>query len=712
MPDLATGSNSTSKLSSLPSSFLRNNSPEIIAAEADETSGNETKEELDLVKIVNDLIKSGNRIPPDLRVDDRELFEFPNFFSWCMSKEGAGQAPFARQLALATQMLAEACPKCTNPAFWDIHMIPVDFPAEDFPTRVTFLEYGVCPKCKSTRSQMLLSGEMNVPNELDACIGQRGGKSGLLRLLGPYIIHKWLKINKPVETLGLLKQDILVGTFVGLTFAKAVELLWQPILNGIDASPWFNKLHALLDKIGEEQGIELYRKKDTFIHYNYKALFLAPSGPNKRTLRGATRFLVFIDELGWFPHGEENESMERASANEVYKSLANSLVTVRKTSMKLLREGYNNIMPGLMGCISSPSNAMDRIMTLVRNNAGRPDKVTAHLSSWEFNPLFTKADFADEYNDDPVKAERDFGANPPASENPWISNIDTIRGLFNGRKNAAKYKYAHRHSTSGHEERFAEITKLRVPQPCPGTILSIDAGATNNSFAIAITAPKITQEELTADVIALIEVAPQRGRNSLSYTYIVREMIDELIETFNVKLVLADRWNSLKLLQDIEAQHGIFTVQYSMAPADFTYIYDCILDDSIQYVRFPKMEMEVEDISKLDIDTYPHCFQYTPVTHLFNQFLTVAVNKRGIVDKGSGYTDDILRASCLGLAFALDIDSVEQYQILGERHTVVNGPVGTRRATSYTSGPLGTRSGGIAQPKSTTMAVTTLGARG
>ena len=52
-----------------------------------------------------------------------------------------------------------------------------------------------------------------------------------------------------------------------------------------------------------------------------------------------------------------------------------------------------------------------------------------------------------------------------------------------------------------------------------------------------------------------------------------------MIEALNVQAVFADRWNSLKLLHDIEAKYGIVAEQYSIKYRDFTtirsYMEDC-----------------------------------------------------------------------------------------------------------------------------------------
>ena len=1116
---------------------------------------------LDMERIVADVLNSGARVAPDLRIDDRDLKEFPNFYEWCFSKDGGNQAPFAKQLALATHLMAEYCPRCSHKAFRNIHKIPVNFPAKDFPDKVQFLYHGVCPKCGARKSELVKSGELNAYVELDVCAGQRSGKSAFFNLLVPYLTHKWVKVEKPVETLGLMSSSILIGTCTALTWAKAQELLYDPISNAIENSKWFQQYFQLLDDYEERTGIELYKFKDTFLSFNHKNLILNTSGPNKRTLRGSTRWLciaegervntqrglipienvsigdtvyrgsssrvvtnkvftgkkdtvklttsngltinltsdhrvlvlkngkrtwvkaedslglpvaislgtykdvapyqfnfvkpdqnnrqelaiymidnqtfqladienflgsqfpgltaitsklrkanlldrkrglgnymtywllnrdkhtllqasgtlreskqkqrrlsctiptkssyklgyvigaliadgsynsdvefsyntssqdkvelflkffeelfnvrpnysnyylesgvkmykvhigvkpikdffrhiglspavantkfipqflfetdiksirgllkglflhdgmikhnyisystksevlandvlslltclgfhtnlvqddddlyyveirnskdflkwskltasfdkqkkttVFnsikdkkpnysreylldiipdlfhwsgkysmfnrpdlianehadyvqylakddlrwlkvtsiepssntnvydievdhkdhtfsvnnicvhnciIDEIGWFPHGDDSDERERASANEVYVSLDRSLKTVRKSTMKLLKEGYDNI-PLAYGCgISSPSSYNDKIMELVRNFKGSKEVLVHQAPTWEMNPLFTKDDFAKEYQDDPIKAERDFGANPPMAENAWISDVKSLDHLLVNRW-VIDYQYDHFTNRSGVDMVFGKLRSTKAPPTCPPTVLTIDAGYSNNSFALAITA----NDGRGANVLAVAEIAPKKGITVINYTRTVKQLLYPLIKAFNVQAVGADRWNSLKLLQDIEEDCHVQTFQYSLKPTDFDLVYDYLMED-LPAIKLPRPEMDLGQI--FVTSDYPHGFKYKPNSHLYHQFSTVNVDGRGSVEKGNGYTDDILRAVALGIRTCVLEDTIKKFNLRGatkQTRYAIGARSGSAQATS--SSTIGSKTG-------------------
>ena len=110
----------------------------------------------------------------DLRVDDSSLPMAKNFFDFCCRVIGTGQMPFARQMYMSYILLAEFCPRCTKP-FWyeDIMNIPVDMDPKDFRKKVAFLEFGLCPYCEATKYELVASGELHDKTELIMIAGQR-----------------------------------------------------------------------------------------------------------------------------------------------------------------------------------------------------------------------------------------------------------------------------------------------------------------------------------------------------------------------------------------------------------------------------------------------------------------------------------------------------------------------------------------------------------
>ena len=432
--------------------------------------------------------------------------------------------------------------------------------------------------------------------------------SYVVTLIAAYIIHLWLKMPNPVEMLGLSRSSLLVGTVVGLTYQKAVELMWTPLYNSILQSEWFTEYHKMLDHAAKESGRDVYKFRSTFMQYNHRNLLFVPSGPNKRTLRGNTRIFAAIDELGWFPAGEEKEHLEKASGNEVYTSLDNSLGSIKGKAQRLLRQ-YPYMPQAYMLSISSPSSYWDKIMSLERAHKGSDDVLTVHLPTWEFNPDMPRSDpfIQKKYRENPEKAERDFGANPPMAEAVWLGDIAPILQASTGAgAGRLKYRYSETTSRTGQVKRYARLIDMDGGRGQKrGRILALDAGLSNNSFAGAIIEPRPNpstkqesrrkpQEELGsvygARIVALVEVAPNQGLNVVDHTRIYKRTFGPLMEEFNIRAVFADRWQSIKLLSDMEEDYGVYTDQVTLKPDNLTMVRNYLMDEDDIRIIFPKAQ--------------------------------------------------------------------------------------------------------------------------
>lgn len=524
------------------------------------------------------------------------------------------------------------------------------------------------------------------------------GKSAFMSLCIPYQLHRWLKMPSPNQHLGLLNNTVLTGTLTALTFQKAVELLYQPVQNAVMDSMWFKTLFQILDDYESNTGQSLYRIKDTFMVFNHKNLTLSCSGPNKRTLRGSTRWLAIIDELGWFPHGEDSDERERASANEVYTSLENSLTTVQAASMRVIEAGYYDTPMALNIGISSPSSIRDKVMQLHGIHHGGRDLLTFQLPTWEMNPYMPRKTFDSKFKEDYVKAMRDFGAEPPKSENQWLGEYDLIQRMFQT-KYSLSYQYVDKTAKSGKAYRYAVSNGQIAPVTMLPTILTLDAGLSDNSFAFTIQSARQIKDnsggiKYGCETFCAVEVAPSKGECVINHTKLIRELIYKLIKLYNVVLVVADRWNSVKTLQDIEEDMGIYVEQYSLKVADCTFYKECIEDDQLSepYLILPRTEMSFGKIEEVDLENYPHCFKYKPISHLYFQHITAATDYRGMVQKGNGLTDDILRAQILGFTYVTNPNIIHKYKLLSDLSVNRTVAIGTRgNGSASTNSNIGVR---------------------
>ena len=152
----------------------------------------------------------------------------------------------------------------------------------------------------------------------------------------------------------------------------------------------------------------------------------------------------------------------------------------------------------------------------------------------------------------------------------------------------------------------------------PRSVMAIDAGVSNNSFALSV--GHVTEKDgvYYRIIDTMIEIAPRRNQDEINFARVSTELIEPLIEELNVGWVIADRWNSIKLLDDLRENCGVETAQYSLKYSDLMYVREFLTEESPS-VRIPKVEIAYEEIMHVDLEKYPHCFRYQPVSHFIFQ---------------------------------------------------------------------------------------------
>jgi hypothetical protein len=144
----------------------------------------------------------------------------------------------------------------------------------------------------------------------------------------------------------------------------------------------------------------------------------------------------------------------------------------------------------------------------------------------------------------------------------------------------------------------------------------------------------------------LFEIMPTGGRK-IDFPNVIRHIIEPLIDSCNVHYVVADRWNSVLLLQRIAEKYAgkVLAAQYTLKPKDFkTFDSDFVHTGNLV---LPKLELPTEQIET--VNDYRKEMNGYPASHLYLQFLTVR-EMQGSIMKGDGYTDDIYRALVLAAA--------------------------------------------------------------
>ena len=609
----------------------------------------ERSERLSYEKMMDDFEKHSNMspLPPDLKVDDRDIPQAKNFIEWTTGKRFLNITPFAKQIQVGLHAFAEWCPnpKCTDENY--IFDIPKKHTVDQILERVTPLEWGVCPRCKYRKSQMFADG-VKIPNELDLLVGQRSGKSAVTVMIASYTLHGFLKLQNAPQAFNLLANETLEGTLVALTATKARDLIYSKLEGYLKDTPWFKQYHGMLDEYGKKYGEELYRVRDMFASYRCRSLIIKAVDPDMRKLRGATRFFGAIDELGWFLSSEKGNAI-KFDAKEIVKSMDNQFLTVREGYYDLLKQGMDGIITPMLCYISSPSSKKDLMVKAYLNSLDSETAVGFNYATWEFHPRMSKNTkaIAKKFKEDPIEAMRDFGAVPPNSSAPFISDIDHVKRIVEkNRFNTVRCTSKDITAPGGKIMRTGDL-RIIAPKDNNKRIMALDSASVNNSFAIVL---GYFDDVLHRPIFDTFVEIQNSKESELNYNAVFNDVISPLCEHFNVGIIVADRFQSNKFIHDIQEEYQIPGEIYSVKYKDFTDFKQDILNSNI---TIPKPEMTPKEIEETGGDNYPHNFRKAPVAHFLYQLITVQDMKKEVL-KGEGLTDDLFRACVLAYSYLVD----------------------------------------------------------
>lgn len=603
----------------------------------------DTHESLSAYNEIKRIITSDQIVSPDIRFPESDFAAAPNFYTWCVSQQFLDQKPYTPQAVIGTVLFSEYCPRCSDLSYLE------NYEARDslkkFENKIALLDQGVCPHCGATRYDFARNKEIKYYYELALAAGQRSGKSALLGMMFSYLTHRMLKLERPNEVYGLLKATVLQCTFVALTYAQAKDTLWEPYYGNLLDSPWFNEYHNALDEVESHYGENtFYNLKDSFVLYKHRRLYIYPAGPDKRVLRGRTRFGGAIDEIGWFPNDKDAAKNIKMNADEVYTAIERSLLTVRVSADRLMKQRRFNVPTGYFLNISSPSSIRDKIMELVRKAQFSTKIYGIQRPTWKMNPTipYNSATIQEEFRKDPVTAMRDYGAEPPLNSSPFISNSEHIESCFY-RPNKLRLNYKIKKYSNGSQELYATVERA-VASKRP-SVLALDAGFSNNSFAFAV-----GHLHNGMPIISLVGEIIPRPDAKINFSLVYEKVLEELVLECNIAIAAADRWNSLKMLSDLTESYMIEKRQYSLKYADIVNVKSCIESHTL---GLPKCKRKIADILQFDQSKYPMCFKDAPEEHLVVQLLTVQDTGLNVI-KGENLTDDIARAVFLCVHQLLD----------------------------------------------------------
>ena len=620
---------------------------------------NKYGEDFDIVGLMSSARDPDTGLLRDLKIDDRDLSHASSFYDYSFNIIGDdAHPPWMIQMWTGLMLFGEVCPVCSKKQWldfdWFVKNVDKSTPSRDIKDGIKILKHGVCPKCKRNKYDLIRNHGLKNYTELVNVLGQRSGKSSSAAGYASYHTHRFLKFPRLSDhTNAMQKSTELTGTFVSLTFAKALGLLWTPFINIVNESKWFREYHEMLTHHSDKYGIELFRKKDEFIKYFHKSLRLYPTNPKSQTLRGDTRFSAVIDELGLFPlpsgNDEEDEKSDRANADEAHKSLTNSLVTVQSIQNTLLSQGLN-CPPALMIGVSSPISIRDKVMRRLsdsRTEEGKKFILGVNLPTWKVNPSIDRDTpiIVLAYASNPEKAERDFGANPPRVHQTFIKSASVPHSLFTV-KNSHSFKY-HYDMPGLLYGKVQTVYRPKWP-----SLVCLDAGYSNNSFSLV--GAHFDFDKQKTVVTTVVEVMTHDGRK-IDFNSVYTHVILPILKDLNAVALLADQWQSLDLLSRAQSDRGKVPLskqekflcickQYSPKRKDFDSLVAMFSNNSIELPYLSLLDYNHVTTDYIEFKTLNN----QPAKHLLLQMLTVKdVGENKCPIKGEGFTDDLFRALVL-----------------------------------------------------------------
>lgn len=468
----------------------------------------------------------------------------------------------------------------------------------------------------------------------DGFLMHNSGKSFMTGIIACYSLHRMLCLPIPPSKYYGQELAWVRMSFVAKSGKQAKKTVWGEFKVKFDNSPWFQNYNSYLETESKKQGRKLYKGMETFIRYNHKLIECSYEVPDGGTLRGQTRFFCAIDELGYF---NVNKGSKRANGVEVYRSLNNSLRTLRSAYDDLINEGENDPPHILQANISSPNHETDPIMQLYYKRDKKPRSYMFLRETWMMNPTITLESLKSEMESDPVGFWRDYGARPGIAEDTWLKRqeqldasktdsltfLETKEEIIVESVDMTDYYYIKR-----------IITKCAHDKQIP-RIICCDAGELYNSYGIVIAHYNKTREKFIVD--GAIEIMPRSIDGQLCSVSFpdAFDLIKALCEKLFITAVVFDRWNSTSTIQRIIKEVKVKAYKYSPTFADFLDFKNAITD---RMWEIPKPE--VTDLTQELGSEYP-------IAKLIKQTKLVKEVGKKVAKPDSGEGDDLFRAWAL-----------------------------------------------------------------
>jgi len=344
----------------------------------------------------------------------------------------------------------------------------------------------VCPRCGSTQRELLHDGILQAYNETIILAGMRSGKSYLGAHIGGYFEN--FISSRAMFGQGHLqrmlrqeKSEWFEVTFSASTATQAQQTIYAKYREMRKNSPWIQRYSSWVQAFESQQPSEVDRWMyntnadailDGWARVRYNRIASDSAG-----VAGKTRIMASIDEWARLADTEGSRS-----AKELYRVLNQSLATVRAAVMQNELPSFLGMMLNVTSPISQDDPAMEHY-----NKAAEgilPRTYYWKGATWDFNPQMPRHVFDDDYVKDAMGAERDFGANPPNAESPYVDDPKRFwKSIDFDRDPIARFRPSFFEDTTGKKYIGMEVEECKLNHVNPYYLFG-DAGLNWDSFGL------------------------------------------------------------------------------------------------------------------------------------------------------------------------------------------------------------------------------------
>lgn len=425
-----------------------------------------------------------------------------------------------------------------------------------------FYNTDVCPKCKTTRFEFVEDGLFKNYNQMHGVVGMRGGKTVTASIAASFIEHRVITYAYSTDG-GLpalfhhVPNQMYEMTFIASSDTQSKDTVWAHFVGRRQQSPWIQRYVKWLKDVEKAtpkmNGLKTveYTENDKEISNDHIRVTFNSLNSNSSGMAGRTRLAAAVDELARFQAADG-----RQSADEAYRVLENSLKTVRSDATRL------NLPPyfGSMISITSPISAEDKAMLLLKQAPEIKRMYAFHYPTWLFNPFQPRENFDEDYIKDPLGAERDFGANPPAAVNPLIEDRERFRRsvMDPNLKPTSEIEYYTKQDKVGNSYKAARMLKSALKSVGEADRMVVfDAGLTFDTFGGACAHGEWWDgpdgnKIWTTVYDWVLRIIPEAYPSKLDVWF---DSVIDIVQTLKAKQRIGaiefDRWNSAALIQAI-----------------------------------------------------------------------------------------------------------------------------------------------------------------